>query len=230
MQEHPDPTRRRKPLSTTKELVLEGNPFPRVHTKAAETKYLVEPVTPVLRQLASTCKPGDREVVELMLRVPESSRQIDILVDEMVGYKVTSEQGARLEARVQHLNAGTAKLCATFQKRGQFLFNLVPKNHYLFHLAQLGRHMSPQLAWCYQGEDLMQKVKRLAEGTFRGTPPRRLGIKILGKYLVGLSHALSHCELHCPHAEFAKTRCHSICACLPLSTKPHDTQCAKGRI
>ena len=31
---------------------------------------------------------------------------------------------------------------------------------------QLARHMSPKLAWCYQGEDLMQKVKVLAQGSF----------------------------------------------------------------
>ena len=170
--------------------MLEGKPFPKLHAKAAETKYLLQPVAAVLRHLANS-KPAEREVVDLMLMVLDSSHQIDVLVDSMVGYKVWPQQGDELEALVQQLNAGTAKLCAAFHKRALFLFNFVPKNHYLFHLAQLGRHMSPKLAWCYQGEDLMQKIKLLAVGSFRGTPPRKLGIKVLGKYLVGLSHALS---------------------------------------
>ena len=57
--------------------------------------------------------------------------------------------------------------------------------------AKLGQHMSPRLAWCYQGEDLMQKVKLLAQGSFRGTSSRILGNKILDKYLLGVSKALS---------------------------------------
>ena len=61
----------------------------------------------------------------------------------------------------------------------------------MFHLADCAKHMSPKLAWCYQGEDLMHKVKVLAQASFRGTPPKILGNKILGKYLVGLSQALS---------------------------------------
>ena len=37
----------------------------------------------------------------------------------------------------------------------------------------------------------MQKVKILAQGSFRGTPPKILGNKVLAKYVVGLSQVLS---------------------------------------
>ena len=67
--------------------MLEGKPFLKLHAKAAETKYLLQPVAAVLRHLANS-KPAEREVVELMLMVLDSSHQIDILVDSMVGYKV----------------------------------------------------------------------------------------------------------------------------------------------
>ena len=183
---------RRRPLSTLKESMLEGQPFPKLHTKAAETKSLVEPVAAVVRHLRDR-DPSQQGVVDLMLDALDSSRQIDVLVDSMTAFKVQPQQADELQALVQRMNAATAKLCHAFTQRGVFLFNFIPKHHYLFHLAQLGRHMSPKLAWCYQGEDLMQKVKVLAQGSFRGTPPRILGNKILGKYLVGLSHALSEC-------------------------------------
>ena len=123
----------------------------------------------------------------------ELSISIDNLVDEMEGFVVLPEQAQQLEALVYRMNVGFTKLCHTFHSQSVSLFNFLPKNHYLFHLAQLGRHMSPKLAWCYKGEDLMHKVKVMAQGSFRGTSPRKLGNKILGKYLLGLSDALSHC-------------------------------------
>ena len=56
-------------------------------------------------------------------------------------------------------------------------------------MVQLGKHMSLP----YQGEDLMNRVKLLAQGSFRGTPPSSLGNKVLVKYLIGLVHVLSSC-------------------------------------
>ena len=126
-----------------------------------------------------------------MVKALELSYSIDDLVDKMTGFKGTEAQGVKLVELVQSMNVETTKLCHHFHTKGIFLFNFVPKNHYLYHLAQLGKHMSPKLAWCYQGEDLMHKVKVLAQSSFRGTAPKNLGNKVLGKYIVGLSHALS---------------------------------------
>ena len=128
-----------------------------------------------------------------MAQLLELSLSIDVLVSGVDGFTCTPAEGARLKALVLDMNVGISKLCHHFHNQGLFLFNFVPKNHYLFHLAELGQHMSPKLAWCYQGEDLMNKIKVLAQGSFRGTPSKKLGNKILAKYLVGLAHALSGC-------------------------------------
>ena len=45
--------------------------------------------------------------------------------------------------------------------------------------------MSPKLGWCYQGEDLMNKVKVMAQGSFSATLPRKLGNKDPGQILGG---------------------------------------------
>ena len=180
-------------MSNLKESMLEGKPFPKLHTKAAETKGLVQPIAAVLKHFREEAQRQDAADMDLMLQVLECSFRIDEVVSGMEDFKVTSSQGKQLEDLVMQLNAGTARLCQIFMARGLYLFNFVPKNHYLFHLAQLGRHMSPKLAWCYQGEDLMQKVKILAQGSFAGTPPRKLGNKILAKYSVGLACVLSSC-------------------------------------
>ena len=131
------------------------------------------------------------EVLDLMVKVLGMSHNIDTLIDGLDGYMVPPEEAERLQGLVLQMNIGTTKLCQIFHKRALFLFNFVPKHHYLFHLAQAGRHMSPKMGWCYQGEDLMNAVKVMAQGSFRGTYPRNLGNKILAKYVFALVHELS---------------------------------------
>ena len=72
--------------------------------------------------------------------------------------------------------------------------NDAPKNHYLLHLAHRARRMSPNLGWCYQGEDLMHRIKVLAMSSFHGTGPRKFGTKSLAKYLVTLGLTMSQVQ------------------------------------
>ena len=179
-------------LANLKESMLSGSPFPRLHAKAAETKGLLKPVAAALLHFQDQDPSKGPELKE-MVHALETSHAIDNLVGQMTSFKPLPRQATLLAELVSKLNVSTTKLCHFFHPQGMFLFNFVPKNHYLFHLAMLGQHMSPRLAWCYQGEDLMNKVKVLAQGSFRGTPPRILGNKVMGKYMVGLNHALSSC-------------------------------------
>ena len=169
--------------------MLKGSPFPKFHAKAAESKGL-QPVSDALMHFRDQ-DPAQEGVFLQMVAVLNASVDIDALLDGTDSCKLTSAQANRLERLVMQLNVGTTKLCQAFRPQGIWLFNFVPKNHYVFHLAMLGRHMSPKLVWCYMGEDLMDKVKKLAQGSFRGTYPKNLGNKVIGKYLVALSLALS---------------------------------------
>ena len=190
MQEHPEPQKKRKELGTLKESMLKGSPFPKLHAKAAEVKSMLQPVSSAMQHFRDI-GPSKQTVLDLIVKVLDASSSIDQVVDQIVGFKASPAQGRRLEELVLDMNVGITKLCHHFVQQGLFLFNFVPKNHYLFHLADSAKHLSPRLAWCYQGEDLMNKVKVLAQGSFRGTAPKILGNKVLGKYLVGLSQALS---------------------------------------
>ena len=193
LQEHPDPLRKRKQLNRLTEKMLAGTPFPRLHAKAAETKALIQPVHDALLHFQDQDR-TKLPLIRSMLHLLECSNSIDVLISGVDGFKCSPAEGARLRELVFEMNVTMTKLCHIFHNQhALFLFNFVPKNHYMFHLAELGQHMSPKLAWCYQGEDLMCKIKTLAQGSFRGTPPKKLGNKILGKYLVGLAQALSRC-------------------------------------
>ena len=55
-----------------------------------------------------------------------------------------------------------------FHRQGTLLFNWTIKWHYLMHLADIAEYMNPRLAWNYQGEDLMHRVKVLVQASHSG--------------------------------------------------------------
>ena len=181
---------KKKLLGQLKESMIKGDPFPRLHAKAAETKAMIRPTAAALRYFADL-DTSKSTLLWQMVALLDCSRSIDVVVDGIEGFRMPLDQSVKLETLVHEFNNGVTKLCQFFHKDGVYLFNFVPKNHYLIHLAQLGKHMSPKLAWCYQGEDLMNKIKILAQGSFHGSPSSTLGNKVLKKYLIGLAHALS---------------------------------------
>ena len=165
--------------------MLQASPFPRLRAKAAETKALLKPVSAALLHFADQDS-SQREVLYGLVSVLNDSHSIDTLADGMNEARVLPQQGKHLEVLVMR----TTKLCHSFHQKGISLFNFVPKNHYLLHLATLGQHVSPKLAWCYSGEDLMHS-EDFGTRVFPGTRVKHLGNKLLAKYLVGLSQALS---------------------------------------
>ena len=169
----------------------QGTPLPKLHAKAAETKAMLQPVSSALQHYKDLVTEEDLGLLDLMVDVLDSSHNIDDLLEGHQGFTLLPAEGRQLRGLVMKVNAGTTKLCHAFSKKGLYLFDFVPKSHYLFHLAELGQHVSPKLAWCYQGEDLMNKVKVLAQGSFNGTAPKILGNKVIVKYVLALHLALA---------------------------------------
>ena len=186
-QEHaPD----KKKLGNLKESMIKLDPFPKLSIKAAEAKSLLWPMACCMKEFQDM-DPSNKDVLDSIAELLKLSHLIDVFVDSITTFKVGKKQGKTLVKLAYDLNVGTTKLCHFFHQQGLWLFNFLPKHHYLFHLAQRGTHMSPKLSWCYQGEDLMQKIKTLAQSSHRGTLPRNLGSKIVSKYLVALDHTLA---------------------------------------
>jgi hypothetical protein len=81
-------------------------------------------------------------------------------------------------------------LCKFYGRRGEKsmkLFNTVPKNHYLAHIALAAKYINPRLAWCYMGEDFMQKIRRIAGGCMRGNDGIKAGAKLMLNYRTGFA-------------------------------------------
>ncbi len=77
-----------------------------------------------------------------------------------------------------------------FHPDGILLFHVTIKAHYIAHIAEMTRYISPRLTWCYTSKDFINKVKKLAQATHKGTPPALVVPKVMRQYCQGLSFNL----------------------------------------
>jgi hypothetical protein len=70
-------------------------------------------------------------------------------------------------------------------------YNVVPKHHYMAHLPDQSRWLSPRHAWTYPGEATVGKVAALAQACLAGTPSHLVFRSVLLKYRVAFQLRLT---------------------------------------
>ena len=97
-----------------------------------------------------------------------------------------------------YLGCITAGIRAYHPRRAYF--NFTTKAHILLHLAIAARYCNPSFGSCYDGEIMMGVVRRLIQGTARGSKPLTVANAALERYI----HAKSF-ELTNPQERFIHT-------------------------
>ena len=70
-------------------------------------------------------------------------------------------------------------------------FNYTYKFHELMHVGHASRFLNPVLGWCYQGEDLLQRVKKIVGSAARLSKSRpHVANMALDKYVRGYEYQL----------------------------------------
>ena len=62
-------------------------------------------------------------------------------------------------------------------------WQLVTKHHMMFHIAQLTELslLNPRVSWCYQYENMVQKIIRVAKASVNGIQLHQIGNNLLKK-------------------------------------------------
>ena len=66
--------------------------------------------------------------------------------------------------------------------RGELLYNIVPKFHMCWHLADHNRFMNARFCWTYKCESWVGKVSHLAASCAHGTKMSHLSLSLAEKY------------------------------------------------
>ena len=66
-------------------------------------------------------------------------------------------------------------------EKDRMSFHIVAKHHSFLHLLWNSKHLNPKLQWCFQGEDYVGQVSRLAHPVSTGVSSIKLSSKVVGK-------------------------------------------------
>lgn len=160
-----------------------GTDFPKLKGKAAEIRGLTYPLCKIVETLL-----GDSQLHRWMKKVMLAATQIEQILhrhkdDVKLPVAVATEFRCACDALVT-INTALGK---HFHERGELYFHHTIKFHYAQHIGSISMYMNPRIAWCYSGEDLMQRVRLIVESCFHGTKQALVPPKVLQKYARGLS-------------------------------------------
>ena len=159
----------------------DGNGFPRLKGKAAEVKHLAAPLLGALDLFLS-----NNEIHQQMKLLLKLAVRMDEVLDSNKDLFVLPPADATAFKKAAYGFAQvTTSLGHHFHEKGDMLFNFTIKFHYLCHLGDIASYISPRVAWCYKGEDMMQILRKLVQSVARGTPQHLVAHKVIVKYIHG---------------------------------------------
>ena len=157
--------------------------YPEMTTKAKETEYLCSAVLWTWRQLANPDSQRDQSV-EAMLQ------HLENIFDacRRRGPSAHMQDGAheQLVLNVTGFLAQYTALGNHAERRGQKLWNVVPKFHVLWHIARQAKYLGPWVSACYVDESFMGIVKRLVIKCSAGVALENVAQTLVTKYLYNI--------------------------------------------
>lgn len=145
------------------------------HVKAAKVRWL----SPVMVELCSYYKEERSEKHRL-----EAVQALDSMYKSLkVPWKNWQAEACKtFSTEIEKLLAHYSWLAKDSLQAGKHLYSMTQKHHILCHLASQSDHLHPCTFWCYGSESFMSIMVHMASSCTRGTPPHKVGLKVVQKF------------------------------------------------
>ena len=171
--------------------------YPRLRAKAAETKDIVYPIFRVWERFRSLRDP-DHDRVSLMLRALVDLQAI--LHDNRHLPMLPIAHALKFRDLVRGFLKDYALLANSADREKASLYALVPKHHWLWHLADRALFINPRRSCCLLDEDYVGKIKLVVASCAFGTPLHNVQSKAAEQYRYGFSSHIDLATLDCSKA------------------------------
>lgn len=157
--------------------------FPRMHTKAKETEYLVGAVLWTWRQF---CAETDRDesvgaVLANLDRIFFLSRRVGSSLHLGAG------EAAEIRAAMDRLLLHYTALGNDAAAKGDMLWNVTPKFHIAWHWAWQAQFLHPHASACYADESFVGVIAKIAKASTNGIRLALAGDAVFAKYQRGMA-------------------------------------------
>ena len=163
-----------------------GAVFPALHAKANECKHLLQPMLALCQALSD----GSAMALHRIRAYECLVHAYGNIADE-VGLFLSSESAEEVWADANEFVLHYDWLMKENLDRGRLLYNPAFKLHAFLHISYYTRYLHPRATWCYQYEDFIGRVKRLAVACARGSPMHRIPGKVMQQYRGAFNVAVS---------------------------------------
>ena len=142
------------------------------HVKAGEMRALM----PILKDIAWAYKntnPMGNERYLVLLYICRIQNVVDTS-----DYRLSDEKLDQLYTSVANLNNVMKVLQGDAAEKGKFLWRTTVKNHMSYHYGEDAEFTNPRITWCFQFEDFVGQVAKLACSCVAGRSLDRVPISI----------------------------------------------------
>jgi hypothetical protein len=150
--------------------------YPSLHAKGAETRHLV----PVLAAFVTEENLGSQVCTHQKLALTHMAKFYELLDAQSM---FPSDEAAK--SFVLHMETALASytwLNLEASKRNRYLYNIVPKAHYAWHLAWDCRFLNARHKWTYKCESWVGHVSAIAASCATGNRITKITVPLAEKY------------------------------------------------
>jgi len=163
----------------------------KLRAKAAEAKGFGRTLLSAWLHFSDAADPIHKRIALMLKLTCRMEDIIDEHKDSMRFPPKAAEDFQKACFSMFHLQHG---LQMHFRNKGnRKVFNLTSKCHFLCHIAINSKHLNPRKTWCFQGEDQMKRVQRLAQSCLRRLNGMDATTKMVKHLRLAMHFAWSKC-------------------------------------
>jgi hypothetical protein len=170
-------------ISSFTEATRRGENYPRLKGKGGEVKHLMLPLTEVWKKYCNKSM-HDKHALSCLEFMNDIHQILDNHKHDMFFSDENVDSFVMVTDRVLQTYSVLANEATA---RGELLFSVVPKFHWLWHLANRSQHLNPRRVSCFIDEDVFKHVKKLASSCCESNALHLVPGQLILKYRWALS-------------------------------------------
>ena len=149
--------------------------FPKLRGKGAEAKDIVAPLLHVWKTFHDHSSSDHQQVCALL----EMQIEAQVILSESKDQTFLPKSAAiRFGTLINGILKVYSKLAVEANNRGDLLWNLTPKWHWLYHLGQKAVFINPRLVSCLVDEDFVGLLSVIVGASAQGSPMHKVPDKV----------------------------------------------------
>ena len=156
--------------------------YPKLKGRGAEVKHLVPAILYAWRQCKRRRNEYDNNVEEMLISQCNAQRILDDYADELF---LPPSQAQVYRRHIDKVLSIYTWLADEATKCGDLLWSVVPKHHWLWHLAERCQYLHPRRGATLIDEDFVKHVREIVRACTRATPLHKIPGIMIEKYRWG---------------------------------------------